>query len=248
MDYRVDDLADATGVSVSAIRAYQSKGLLPPPRHEGRIALYGDHHRERVREIQQLKANGHSLLVIGRLLQPGRTSDDGHDRLDREETLTRRELSERTGVPVAMLRSLEASGLLRALRNGGSSTYTESDARAVRLLLTMLSAGVPLEEVIRVAQIQLEAVEKVTSECARLFMTHVRDPLHASGLPRNEEAEHVVAALRTMLHGTTALLAYSFQRMMLNAATDELSHAGTAAERAALARHMARRLELPLPG
>jgi DNA-binding transcriptional MerR regulator len=42
--YRAEDLAADVGISVPLLRSYQSKGLLPPPRHEGRVAWYGPHH------------------------------------------------------------------------------------------------------------------------------------------------------------------------------------------------------------
>ena len=48
-DYRIDDLARAAGTTVRNVRAYQERGLLPPPRREGRVALYGDAHLARHR-------------------------------------------------------------------------------------------------------------------------------------------------------------------------------------------------------
>ena len=44
MDYRVEKLAAVAGVRVDTLRFYQARGILPAPRREGRIALYGDDH------------------------------------------------------------------------------------------------------------------------------------------------------------------------------------------------------------
>ena len=66
--YRADELAAEVGISVQLLRSYQSKGLLPPPRHEGRVAWYGPHHRERLLHIRQLKERGFSLRMIGEAL------------------------------------------------------------------------------------------------------------------------------------------------------------------------------------
>ena len=49
VELRAEELADQAGISVQLLRSYQSKGLLPPPRHEGRVAWYGPHHAERLR-------------------------------------------------------------------------------------------------------------------------------------------------------------------------------------------------------
>ncbi len=52
MAYRVEELAAAGGVSVELLRSYQTKGLLDPPRRDGRVALYDDRHLERLRTIR----------------------------------------------------------------------------------------------------------------------------------------------------------------------------------------------------
>ena len=67
-EYRVEELATEAGVSVEALRSYQSKGLLPPPRHEGRLAIYGDVHLARLQEILDLTHQGYSLRMIAHLL------------------------------------------------------------------------------------------------------------------------------------------------------------------------------------
>ena len=48
MKYRVEELAAEAGITVELLRAYQSRGLLPPPRHEGRVAVYGRGHLRRL--------------------------------------------------------------------------------------------------------------------------------------------------------------------------------------------------------
>jgi len=58
-EYRVQELADLADVTVELLRSYQSKGLLPPPRHEGRVAWYGARHLERLHLIRDLKERGY---------------------------------------------------------------------------------------------------------------------------------------------------------------------------------------------
>lgn len=69
MEYRVEELARAALVSVDTIRFYQAKRLLAPPRRIGRVAIYGDHHLERLREIRRLQERGFTLGVIGRIVR-----------------------------------------------------------------------------------------------------------------------------------------------------------------------------------
>ena len=41
-EYRIDDLARAAGTTVRNVRVYQDRDLLPPPRRQGRRAIYSD--------------------------------------------------------------------------------------------------------------------------------------------------------------------------------------------------------------
>jgi DNA-binding transcriptional MerR regulator len=243
-EYRVEELAAAANVSVEQLRSYQSKGLLPPPRHEGRVARYGPHHLDRLRRILDLKGRGYSLKAIEGVLERGwevdapRVTEAAVSPDD--ELLTLRELAERTRVPTAMLRSLEASGVLRPRRVGDELRYTAWDVRAVSMLLSLLGSGLPMEEFMRVARVQISAANEVAEGAVELFLRYLRDPLRARGLPDDEEGEQMVTGFRLMLEATTMLVAYNFQRMVLGALQAELEHSGSVAEREALAREVRR--------
>jgi DNA-binding transcriptional MerR regulator len=249
--YRVDELAETAGVSVEVLRSYQSKGLLPPPRHQGRVALYDNHHLERLRAIRDLKARGFPLKVIARMLDRRVAAERSVPFLDvagsDDELLTQREVAERSGVHPAMLRSLEASGVIRPRLIGGEPRYTIADVRAMRMLLSLLGGGLPIEEFMRVADRQLDAVAEVASGAVDLFMRYVRAPLLTAGLSQREEAERVIAAFRLMVHAATSLLAYNFERMLVNAAQEAIERDGSRAERAALRREAGRRHDVALP-
>lgn len=62
--YRLDELAEATGVSARNIRYYTAQGLLPVPDARGRFALYTDAHLRRLRMIQRLKDSFFPLELI----------------------------------------------------------------------------------------------------------------------------------------------------------------------------------------
>ena len=68
MRYRVEQLAAACDVSVDTVRYYQSRGLLPQPEREGRVAVYGDVHAARIRRIRELQKKGLTLDAIGRVV------------------------------------------------------------------------------------------------------------------------------------------------------------------------------------
>lgn len=60
----VEDLANQTGVSVRNIRAYQTAGLLPPPRLQGRLGLYSQAHLGKLELIRDLRQQGFGLDAI----------------------------------------------------------------------------------------------------------------------------------------------------------------------------------------
>jgi DNA-binding transcriptional MerR regulator len=68
-EYRIDDLARAAGTTVRNVRVYQDRGLLPPPRREGRTGIYGEAHLARLRLIGQLLERGYTFAHIGEFLE-----------------------------------------------------------------------------------------------------------------------------------------------------------------------------------
>lgn len=233
VEYRVEDLAQKAGISIELVRSYQSKGLLPQPRRRGRLAIYDDRHLDRLHTILDLKAQGYPLRMIAQLLERPEAETPGARLPGDEERLSLREVAHRSRVPPSMLRSLEASGVLQPRHGDPDNPYTDADVRAVRMLLSLISGGLPIEEFMRVARTQLEAGETVAAGAAELFLEYVRQPLLAAGLPAEQEAERLLEAFRVMLQATTTLIAYNFQRMVENQVHDEIEKRGSAAEKAA---------------
>ena len=251
-EFRVEELAAEAGITVELLRSYQSKGLLPAPRHEGRVALYGEHHLGRLREIFDLKHQGYSLRMISHLLggegaigsKPSNAETLGDVE---EEPLTLRQVAERARVPPSMLRSLEASGVIVPRAGDDDRLYSTADVRAVRMLLSLISGGLPIEEFMRAARTQIEASTRVAADAQDLFLHYVRDPMLETGIDEETEAEQLVAALALMLQATTTLISYNFQRRVLNGVAAELEKRGATKELEVLLREARRRRLEVLP-
>ena len=87
-EYRIDDLARAAGTTVRNVRVYQDRGLLPPPRREGRTGVYGEPHLARLRLIGQLLEKGYTFAHIGEFLEAWQRGRNLTDLLGLEEVLT----------------------------------------------------------------------------------------------------------------------------------------------------------------
>jgi DNA-binding transcriptional MerR regulator len=75
----VDELARRARLTTRTLRAHQTFGLLPPPRRQGRTALYDGPHLDRLRAIERLQGDGFSLAAIRALFEAyddGRSLDD----------------------------------------------------------------------------------------------------------------------------------------------------------------------------
>ena len=64
-EYRIDELARAVGTTSRNVRAYQERGLLPPPaRRSGRALIYDDTHLARLQIIDSLLQRGFTIAHI----------------------------------------------------------------------------------------------------------------------------------------------------------------------------------------
>lgn len=86
--YTIDELAHKAGTTVRNVRSYQDKGILPPPRREGRAGIYSDHHLARLRLIGQLLGRGYSTANIAELLRAWEQGQDLAQLIGLESAIT----------------------------------------------------------------------------------------------------------------------------------------------------------------
>lgn len=86
-EYRIDDLARAAGMTTRNVRAYQDRGLLPPPRRSGRVGLYDDAHLARLRLIGSMLGRGYTTAHIAEMLHAWESGRDLGAVMGLEETL-----------------------------------------------------------------------------------------------------------------------------------------------------------------
>ncbi len=229
MQYRIDDLAHRSGVRIDTIRFYQGRGLLPPPRRQGRIALYDDAHLERLRRIRDLLADGLSLHLIRRVLEAESQAPDDREPLLSalvaeqvgRRTLTRAELAAEAGIQEALITAAQSAGLVQPIRVGDEERFSEADLDMARSGLALLGAGIPLHELIDLAVQHARATQDVAERAIELFDRHVR---HRGAAHAEDPA--VTAQFRALLPQATKLVALFFQRTLVSRALDRLEGAG----------------------
>ncbi|WP_232375447.1 MerR family transcriptional regulator [Mycolicibacterium baixiangningiae] len=87
IEYRLNELARISGVSTRNIRAYRERGLLDPPRRQGRSAFYNAYHLAQLDTINQLLRRGFSSAHIAEFFASMRAGADLADILGLQRSL-----------------------------------------------------------------------------------------------------------------------------------------------------------------
>ena len=229
--YRVEQLAAACDVSVDTIRYYQSRGLVPPPAREGRVAWYDDRHAERIREVRALRGKGLTLAAIERVLGNGADPADADLALAvaaargetaEEELLTLDEFADRSGVPASLIQAVEREGIELGRVEDGETRYTAADIDMVRGALRLLEYGLPLGELLELARDTNRAMVALASRAVELFDRYVRKPIRDTAASDEAAAAQLVEAFDALLPAVTNLVANHFRRVLLDQAEERL--------------------------
>jgi len=228
--YRVEQLAAVCDVSVDTVRYYQTRGLVPPPAREGRVAWYDDRHAERIREVRELRRRGLTLAAIERVLGDGLDPADadlavaiaaarGEARED--ELLTLDGFASRSGVPASLIQAVEREGIELGRVVDGEVRYTAADIDMVRGALRLLEYGLPLGELLSLARDTNDAMVALATRAVELFDEHVRKPIRDTA-GAEDAAAQLVEAFDTLLPAVTNLVANHFRRVLLAEAEERL--------------------------
>jgi len=74
----IDQLASVVGMTVRNVRAYASRGLVPPPRLVGRTGYYDQTHADRLKLVRDLIERGYTLNAVEKALAEGPVVSDSN--------------------------------------------------------------------------------------------------------------------------------------------------------------------------
>jgi len=163
------------------------------------------------------------------------------------QTFTRAELAAKAGVPEALLVGAETAGLIQPIRTEGTDgapkddRFTESDLQMARAGMDLLKRGLPIAELLELAQDHARNVESVADRAIDLFDDNVRKAQAQTRV----EGDSAADAFQSLLPQVTRLVALHFQRTLVSRALDRLAESGGDAElRDALTSSQGRRLSV----
>ncbi|MEU6124697.1 MerR family transcriptional regulator [Streptomyces sp. NPDC047123] len=173
----MEELAREAGITVRTVRFYRERGLIPPPRREGRIAWYDEHHLARLRTIAALLERGHTLNGIAELadaFEKGRDVGEllgfGEPTEEQPVRLTPEELADHFAGEVTP-ENLAAAMDLGYLGTDGDELVHIS-RRLLEASSTLVRKGVPLAAVLEAGQRVREHADALAGLFIAVMRTH----------------------------------------------------------------------------
>ncbi|GAA3717636.1 MerR family transcriptional regulator [Gordonia hankookensis] len=208
-EYRINDLAQASGVSVRNIRVYQDRGLLPAPAIRGRTGWYSDEHLVRLNLISRMLERGYTFATISELLHAAHygmrveqilrgTPKGGRFRnFKRAATITITELRKTLN---ATDRSIALSQKLGLLAKDGAH-YAIRNPELLEGAETLVKAGVDIDVLLD----RWVRVQDDLEDVAKSFVSIITDKYFDENLPDLGEEQvskmaELIQTVRPMAH------------------------------------------------
>jgi DNA-binding transcriptional MerR regulator len=203
-EFRIDELARAAGTTVRNVRVYQERGLLPPPRRQGRVGIFSDAHLARLRLIGQLLERGFTFAHIAELVAAweqgrdlgavlgleGALADPWSDELP--GYVTAEELVERFGAevtPQTVAKAVEVGALVP-----DGDRFRVPSPRLLHAGAEMVDVGIPLGAVLELAGKIRDDLDAV----GRTLLDTVAAHLVPRSLPDDEQLAALATAIRRL--------------------------------------------------
>jgi DNA-binding transcriptional MerR regulator len=206
-DYRVDELAREAGTTVRNVRAYQDRGLLAPPRREGRVGIYSDAHLARLKLVVELLERGYTLANIGELIDALERGHEVGDLLGLGEALTGEWSDEVLGyaTPEELLAMFGDQASLELLDHAIKLGVLEVDGERFKVISPRLvhagaelaSAGIPLETVFEELRKLRRDIDRVAGRMVDMAERHIFDP-YGDELPPPEDIPRLAEIVRRL--------------------------------------------------
>lgn len=231
-DYRIDDLAGAAGTTARNVRVYQDRGLLPPPRREGRAAVYSDAHLVRLRVIINMLERGYAFAQIREMITAWESGRSLGDVLGLEEVVgaswaeeapravSAAELAALFGDQLTPANLTRAAGLGLLERRG--NRFVAPNPQLLEAGAELVALGVPLPEVLDLAEHLQHDVDHVAGLLVQVFRRHVLEPA-ATGAAELPYYTDVLERLRPLVMSALhAAAARSAERVIPEVLGDRL--------------------------
>ncbi|NEW42333.1 MerR family transcriptional regulator [Nocardia cyriacigeorgica] len=208
-NYRIDDLARAAGTTTRNVRAYQERGLLPPPvGKNGRASIYDDTHLERLRLIDSLLQRGFTTAHIADFITSWETGKDLTEVLGLQHAVTatwaKEEPFEVSRELIGSILGPDTDELVEQLRRMGlvridNDTVVFTDTQLLTSFAELDEYGLDLRTLISVHTKVAAHIDDITKIMITAARKHIVDEHGPGWLPEtSEEIAQTTAMLNKM--------------------------------------------------
>jgi DNA-binding transcriptional MerR regulator len=222
---RIDELAQATGLTVRNVRSYQSRGLIPPPQVQGRTGYYAAEHLARLQLIREMQAQGFNLTAIAHLL--AQTHGAGEQVLgftrtlmtpfetEAPEIIEHDDLLRRLGgeVEEKLIAKAEKLGLVIPI---GENSFEVPSPTLLGAGERLVGLGVPLAAALETMDKLRRYTERIAETFVQMFLAFIWKPFDDAGRPESDWPQ-VQAALDQLRPLASEALTAGFQPTMTRA-------------------------------
>ncbi|MFC4947889.1 MerR family transcriptional regulator [Pseudonocardia sp. GCM10023141] len=241
-EYRIDELARLAGTTTRNVRAYQERGLLPPPRRAGRVGIYTEIHLARLRLITSLHERGYTSAQIAELIAGWEQGRNLADVLGLETALNSPWTDEIPSyMPTADVEAFIAAAVAdpeqesavfdRAVRLGvikpeGAHCLIPSP-QLISTLIELVGRGFRLVDVLGLHERIVPAIDDIARRMVEVGAARLVAEHGESWLPRGEEVAEVTDLLGRLRQLATSsvqgLLAHAMERHVTDVMGEHLS-------------------------
>jgi DNA-binding transcriptional MerR regulator len=205
--YTIDELAQASGLTVRTTRYYAGLGLLPAPERRGRVAVYSADDLARLGLVRALQEHGFTLSAIERILSRIPTDATAAELGVQRAMLTswappaadlsRAELVERAGRPLS-------DEMVASLLQAGTVIRSDADTYAVQpgfeAHVAVFDLDIPLDGIAAAGEAVARHTTALAEELDQIFRRQVVAPYRARDHSDDEASsfEETVARLRQL--------------------------------------------------
>ena len=229
----IDALAARVGMTVRNVRAYSSRGLIPPPRLVGRTGYYTDVHADRLQLVRELIDRGYTLNAVEKALAENAAVPDSHaldllallanplGQAQVPETMPLEALGRLANIEVdretGILDRLEELQLIERLEDDQVRLMQPALVRAGAQAMAL---GLSRESTMQMIGVITDALDQIAIPFVHAFRDDVWRPFREAGMP--EEAwPALLNAVQSALPVASQVVIASF-RDRLAAAIDEV--------------------------
>lgn len=232
-DMTIDEVARRAGTTSRNVRAYQDRGLLPPPRLVGRTGYYSEGHMARLRHIAGLLDRGFSLAAIRALFDAWEQGYGLAEVLGFEEALAApwgseppatvgaRDLLAIGGDEASLAKAVEL-GIVKPEGKG----YRVASPRLLEAARRLNQAGLPMDTLLDEAERLGHDLDAVVHRWVEVFRRHVWDDAAEHGMSAADlqSITELLRAMRELLDAIVGpMLAQAMERKAGDLAAEAIS-------------------------